>query len=106
MIICNSSDLVEMVQILPHIVDFFAEKRKMVEILILFTSCTSNLVMKDISLAYQMVKDMSWLGLISFDSIEWESLSFSSGASGCGLLPENCSVAPHEGFRWPLNHPQ
>ena len=99
MIICNSSDLVEMVQILPHIVDFPAQKRKMVGILIRFTSCTSNLVTKDISLAYQMVKDMSRLGLIPFDSIEWESLSFSSGASGCGLLPQNCSVGPHESLK-------
>ena len=106
MIICNSSDLVKMTPILSHIVDFPARKRKMVGIFMLFTSSTSDVVMKDISLAHEIVKGVSRLGLILFDSIEWESLSLSSGTNDCGHLPENCTVTPHESFRWPSNHPQ
>ena len=56
-------------------------------------------VAKDISLAHQMTEDVIGRGLMPAKSIEWESLSFSSGASGCGHLLENCSVDPHEDIR-------
>ena len=63
----------------------------------LFTSFTSNVVMKDISLAPQMAEGIIGHSLMLLKTSEWESLSFSSGARGCGLLPdlpENCSSTP------------
>ena len=65
----------------------------------LFTSCTSNIVTQDIALAHQMTKDILGHSLMLLKTIEWESLLFSSGAIGCGLLPENCSVGPHESLK-------
>ena len=63
-------------------------------IFILFATFTSNLATQDISLAYQMVKDVSRLGLISFESIGWESLSFCGDTNICGLTAENSALTP------------
>ena len=69
-----------------------------------FDSISSNLVTKDISLAYQSSEDIIGRRLIPFKSIEWDSSSVGSCANACGHRPKNWSVHLNEGFIWSPNH--